>query len=542
MGDTHIICELLGIGLKATGVSAMLSPSGLSSPDHIIVCDGAMGTMLHARGIPLGQSFDELNLSRPDIVEEVHLAYVDAGAEIIETNTFGANRLKLESHGLKHRVAEINMAGARIARKCAEGRALVAGSVGPTGRLMLPFGQLDSDQAYDVYREQITALCEGGIDLLIIETMQDLREAKAALFAARDVADIPVICQMSFVQEGRTMMGTPPEVAAVVLSGLGVTLVGTNCGTGPQDMLTVVQAMSSVCGTGLTAQPNAGLPRFYEGRLMYLSTPEYVADFAMQFVEAGAVLVGGCCGTTPDHTRAIVRAVRSMSPPRRPSDNVVRLAGRTDVIRLGGGCPVVINDRMLNRQADLGSREASATQSEAIAPVLAVNFDTADDPSALVQQTQESSPSALCLVGSKPESLERALRPVEGRSLVVLYAGAPLDRCLPIVRQYGAAVAATLTGATPDELVASGRAFMAMAEQTGLGISNILANIGILDEHSIEAIRAIRTGLRLPVVGSVGVESLHLLGRALDAGLDAVMADPRCPQIQDILSDRTKQE
>ncbi|MCX6375510.1 MAG: homocysteine S-methyltransferase family protein, partial [Armatimonadetes bacterium] len=269
--------------------------------DRIIVCDGAMVTMILSKGVPLGSSFDEVNVTQPAIVEEIHRAYLDAGAEIIETNTFGANRLKLETYGLGPNVREINIAGAMLARKCAGDRAFVAGSIGPTGRVMQPFGPLDFDEAFDVYREQVCALCEGGVDLLIIETMQDLREAKAALLAAKGCTEIPIVCQMSFSQEGKTMMGTSPEVAAAVLSAMGVRLVGANCSTGPQDMLDVIRAMAGVTDLGLSAQPNAGLPRLHDGRLIYLSTPEYMADYARQFAEAGAVLVGGCCGTTPDH-------------------------------------------------------------------------------------------------------------------------------------------------------------------------------------------------------------------------------------------------
>ncbi|MGB9587874.1 MAG: homocysteine S-methyltransferase family protein, partial [Armatimonadota bacterium] len=268
-------------------------------PDRVYICDGAMGTMLHAFGVPLSRCFDEINLSQPETVERVHRAYLDAGAEVIETNTFGANRLKLEGYGLGHQARQINLAAADIAKRVASGRALVAGSVGPTGRLMHPFGLLDFDIAVEAYEEQISALCDAGIDLLIVETMQDLREAKAAILAARRITGIPIIAQMSFGQEGKSMMGTPPEVAAVVLGALNVNLVGTNCGTGPQDMLSSLQEMACVTNIGLSAQPNAGLPTLHEGRLIYLSTPEYVAKLSRQFVESGAVLVGGCCGTTP---------------------------------------------------------------------------------------------------------------------------------------------------------------------------------------------------------------------------------------------------
>ncbi|MDO8681895.1 MAG: homocysteine S-methyltransferase family protein [Armatimonadota bacterium] len=276
-----------------------------------VVCDGAMGTMLYALGAEAGQCVDDLCLSRPDLVRQVHRDYVDAGAEIIETNTFGANRVMLESHGLAGKAREINLAGVSLAKESAAGKAYVGGSVGPTGKLMAPYGPLAVEDAASVFEEQIEVLAEGGVDLIFIETMADITEIGAALGAAKKVApDIPVICQMSFAQEGRTMMGLDPAGAAKALEDLGADVVGANCGAGPHDMWEVVRQMIQAASKPVIAQPNAGFPQFLHGRLVYMANPAYMAEYAKRFVEAGVAFVGGCCGTTPEHTRAIRAAVK----------------------------------------------------------------------------------------------------------------------------------------------------------------------------------------------------------------------------------------
>lgn len=275
-----------------------------------VVCDGAVGTMLYSLGAPVGQSVDQLCLTVPDLVRQVHSAYVEAGAQIIETNTFGANRVMLDSHGLGGMVREINLAGAALARECA-GTAVVAGSVGPTGKLIAPYGPLSVDEAGSAFAEQIQALCVSGVDLIIIETMADIREAVAAVKAARSVCpDLPVICQMSFAQEGRTMMGVDPRGAVEALEALGVDVIGANCGSGPHDMWEVMRQMAQYATVPLIAQPNAGFPQLLHGRSVYVATPDYIADYAKRFVELGVAIVGGCCGTTPEHIRAISAAVK----------------------------------------------------------------------------------------------------------------------------------------------------------------------------------------------------------------------------------------
>jgi methionine synthase I (cobalamin-dependent)/5,10-methylenetetrahydrofolate reductase len=281
---------------------------------RVLVCDGAMGTMLYARGVFLNRSFDELNLSQPDLVAEVHQAYVRAGADVIETNTFGANRVKLAAFGLADKVHAINVQGVRLARHAARERAYVAGAIGPLGIRVEPWGKLGLDEAEAVYREQVQALLDGGVDLFILETFRDLNEIGAALAAVRALTDLPVVAQMTTEEDGNSLDGTPPEVFAPELVRRGAQVVGVNCSVGPAAMLETVERMTRVTDAWLSAQPNAGRPREVEGRTLYLSSPEYLASYARRFIRHGVKLVGGCCGTTPEHIRQIKAAVEALAP------------------------------------------------------------------------------------------------------------------------------------------------------------------------------------------------------------------------------------
>ena len=295
-----------------------------------VVCDGAMGTMLYSKGISLNRCYDELNAAMPQLVKEVHLAYVKAGAEVIETNTFGANKFRLQKFGLGEKVRELNLAGARLAREVAGDELYVAGAVGPLGIRLEPLGLTSLEEARGAFREQIAALVEGGVDLIIVETMMDLHEAHQALRAAREVGQFPVIVQMTVQAEGSTPTGTLPEDFARALDEWGADLIGVNCSVGPAAVQETLERIAAVTERRLSAQPNAGMPRTVEGRNLYLCSPEYMASYARRFIQTGARLVGGCCGTTPEHIKAIKTAVRSLSPQRARAHVEVRAqAGHT---------------------------------------------------------------------------------------------------------------------------------------------------------------------------------------------------------------------
>jgi homocysteine S-methyltransferase len=283
-----------------------------------LLADGAMGTLLYSRGVSYDHCFDALNETDPELVRGIHADYVAAGAELIETNTFGANAHRLAEHELESRVHEVNRAGARLAREVADSaprKVWVAGSIGPLGALLAPIGPLTPSAARAAFTEQIDALVEGGVDLLILETMRDVNEALVALEAARTVCQLPVVVQLTFGEDGLTGTGSTPEDVVRALEAAGADVIGANCSTGPAQMLDVMTRMAAVATTPLSAMPNAGLPTVVGGRYMYTSSPAYMAEVAAQMVEAGVVLVGGCCGTTPKHIAAMHQVLAGAQPP-----------------------------------------------------------------------------------------------------------------------------------------------------------------------------------------------------------------------------------
>jgi methionine synthase I (cobalamin-dependent)/5,10-methylenetetrahydrofolate reductase len=299
----------------------------------VLVCDGAMGTRLYAKGVFINRSFDALNISQPDLVAEVHQEYVRAGADVIETNTFGANRIRLGSFGLADRLYEINAQGAKIARHAARDLAYVAGAIGPLGLRIEPWGKTGVDDAREYFREQARALADGGVDLFILETFRDLNEIGAAIDAVRSVSDLPIVAQMTTEEDGNTLDGTPPERFAPDLEQRGATIIGLNCAVGPAPMLDTIERMAAVTTRRLSAQPNAGQPRDVEGRNIYLCSPEYMASYARRFVLHNVRLVGGCCGTTPEHTQQMKAAVRATLPSGRGGD----VAGRREGVSVRSG-------------------------------------------------------------------------------------------------------------------------------------------------------------------------------------------------------------
>ena len=285
--------------------------------EGVIVGDGAMGTMLYARGVFVNRCFDELNLKDAGLVRSIHAEYVAAGSELLETNTFGAHRFKLAPHGLDGQVVKINSEGARLAREAAGDQAYVAGSLGPIGKALAPLGNIPFADAVAAYREQAQGLVEGGVDAFVLETMPSLDQAHAALEGARSVADLPTIVTLTFNEEGSALYGEPPEVVVERLEAWGVPVIGANCSQGPAPMLETMKRMAAVAKKAkLAAMPNAGAPALVEGRYVYLCTPEYMASHARRMISAGVSLVGGCCGTTPAHIKNLVRSVRMLQPSR----------------------------------------------------------------------------------------------------------------------------------------------------------------------------------------------------------------------------------
>ena len=315
-----------------------------------VLCDGAMGTLLYAKGIFINRSYDELNLSQPDLIRGIHHDYLQAGAEIIETNTFGANSFRLARHSLADKVRDVNRAGARLAREAAKSFDVwVAGSVGPLGTRIEPLGKTSFQEARDAFRQQIEALVEGGVDLLILETFGYLEEIHQAILAAREVApSLPLVAQVTIDEDGNCLDGSDPETFAPKLAEWGADVIGCNCSVGPVAMLDAIERVRAAASLPLAAQPNAGIPRSVDGRNIYLCSPEYMASYARKFVAAGVRVVGGCCGTTPDHIRVMKSALRAGEA-----------RGKTTSAHASGGpAPKAIPAVPLEKRSPLGAKLA----------------------------------------------------------------------------------------------------------------------------------------------------------------------------------------
>ncbi len=394
-----------------------------------LLCDGAMGTMIYAKGIPFERCFDELNLSHPALIADIHRGYIEAGANVIETNTFGANRYKLAEHGLSHKVADINRAGVSLARRVVDAafkNLFVAGTVGPLGLRLAPLGRLSSKEAHSAFVEQVSALIEAGADLLIFDTFSDLHELRQAVQAAREVSpDIPLVAHVTFTEDMRTPLGHTPQKVAELLAGLPIDVIGINCSIGPAGVLRALRTLGEFLPgqTRLSAQPNAGWPERVGERIMYPATPEYFGEYALAFIEAGARLVGGCCGTTPQHI-AYMRA--ALDDPTRHAPDLPRLPG--DDLSAGRTVDVLGPTRLarcLSTGEFVVTAEISPPKGFSVERVLAGvstlksaganTINVADSPRAHMRM----SPWAVCHLIQTRLDLETVLHfPIRGRNIL----------------------------------------------------------------------------------------------------------------------------
>lgn len=281
---------------------------------NIVVFDGAMGTRLYEKGVYINRVYDELNLSQPALIQEVHREYLAAGAMVLETNTFGANRFKLAPHGLADKLEVINFQAAKLAREVAGDKAWVAGSIGPLGIRLEPWGKTSVEEAEAAFSEQAKGLLAGGVDIFILETFYDLNEIHQAIIAVRKLTDKPIIASMTINEDGNALYGTSVDVFTPKLEMWGADVIGLNCSVGPKTMFDAMEKMRALTTLHLIAQPNAGLPKVVDGRMIYLCNPEYFGEYARRFIQLGVRIVGGCCGTTPEHIKWVATAARSLSP------------------------------------------------------------------------------------------------------------------------------------------------------------------------------------------------------------------------------------
>ena len=465
--------------------------------EQVLILDGAMGTMLQDRGLQPGECPELLNLLNPKAVQDVHRAYMEAGANLIQTNTFGGNRYKLGEYGLGDRVREINQAAVRLAKEVAGERSLVAVSMGPTGLLGEPYGEASFDDFYAAFAEQARAVEEAGADLISLETMSDLQEIRAALIAVKENTRLPVLAQMTFEPNGRTVMGTDPTTAAVVLGTLGADAVGANCSGGPAELLEVLKEMARVTGLPLVVQPNAGLPKLVEGRTVFEQTPEIMAAYSLKLLEAGAWIIGGCCGTTPEHIQAVSRALSGKKVVVRERPRISALTSRSRTLIIGQGqSPVFVGERInptARKKLAEDIREGrmhlvldeARSQVEAGAPVLDVNMGVPgiDEPLAMkraVMQIQAAIDVPVAIDSANPAAVEAGLKSFAGKALINSVNGEEksLHAILPLARRYGAAVLGLTLDergipATAAERVSIARRIVQAAEEYGIAREDV---------------------------------------------------------------------
>ncbi len=424
----------------------------------ILLLDGATGTELQKAGMPQQEAPELWVLKNPETLADVQRKYIDSGSQVIYTCTFGANKFKLAEFGFKGSCSEINRKLAQISRKAAGSKTLVAGAMGPTGLFIEPFGQLPFEDAVSAFKEQIKGLEDGGADLIIIETMMDIQEARAALIAAKEISGLPAIVSMTFTEDGRTLTGTCPSAAVVTLQSLGAAAVGCNCSIGPDAMLRLIEIMGKVSEVPLLAKPNAGLPRLINGKTVFEMSPAKFASFGPAFVKAGCSLLGGCCGTAPDFISELKNKISKISrPPFKHGPSRAYLSSSRKTVEIGADCPIVIVGERINPTGkqllkdELKTstfkelRRLALEQKDKDADILDVNVGApgVDEKKTLPDAVSILSPlvdTPLCLDSSDIVAIEKALRIYPGRALInsISFESRKIRKLLPAAAKYGA--------------------------------------------------------------------------------------------------------
>ncbi len=536
--------------------------------------------MLQAAGLPAGYCPELWNLENPAAISKIHQTYIANGADIIETNTFGANRIKLEHYGLADQVATLNEAAVKAARAACAPHTKIAGSVGPTGKLLEPLGDLNFDTAVDVFQEQIRALVAADVDMIIIETIIDLQEMRAALIAAKTVTTKPVICQLSFGADGRTITGTDPETAAIVLSALGADVIGANCSLGPAQLLQVIEQLALHAQTPISVQPNAGMPELIHGETVFPMTPAEMAEWAPKLAAAGASYIGGCCGTTPAHIQAVKTALLHVSVTRQARQRRFDLAltSRTRTVHIGSKQPLALIGERINptgRKAMaaeikagnfIGVKKEALGQVAAGAKILDVNMGVPgiDQAAAMTTVFHELSMLVdvpLVIDTTDAAALECALKAYPGRALInsVSAESERLASFLPLAKKYGAAILCLPLSdkgvpRTAAERLQCARQIIAAAFAAGLKPNDFLLDALVLTTaaeqnaalETLATLRLYRQELGYPSTMGLSNVSFGLPQRpivnaafcamALEAGLDAPILNPYDERMKETLA------
>ncbi|MBI4042663.1 MAG: homocysteine S-methyltransferase family protein, partial [Deltaproteobacteria bacterium] len=547
----------------------------------MIILDGSMGALLQKRGLPNGYAPDLWNLERPEIIQQVHREYFEAGARLLLTNTFGSTEPRLAEYGAAERCREITHAAVANLRKVVKDQAYVGGDIGPLGLTVEPTGDLPFDQAIQYFYNQAKALAEGGADLIVIETMFDLCELRAAVIGAKEGApSLPILAHMTFNVDGMTDTGTDPKTAAVVLEGLGVDIVGVNCSTGPQQMLPVLQAMGEATSLPLSIQPNAGLPVIKNGEAVFPLTAEEIVEYAIPFWQAGANLIGGCCGTTPLYIQMLAQAMEGRKPIERSLPAGLKITNRSRVLEIGANHPFVLIGEKINPtgrkkfskaieegKTDLIVQEAKK-QVEAGATALDINvgvplIDEAAMMDRAIRAVQAAVDVPLVIDSSFTSAIERGLKIYAGKALVnsVNAEEERLEEILPLVKRYGAAVIALVAGDEIPERAAErlkcAEKILRRGEDLGIPRNRFIFDVLSLTVsaaqsaacETLETIRLIKREFGCPTsMGlsnvSFGLPFRHLINRtflaqAIYEGLDAAILDPFDSELKDTIAAAT---
>ncbi|MBQ6759072.1 MAG: homocysteine S-methyltransferase family protein, partial [Selenomonadaceae bacterium] len=539
----------------------------------IEIFDGAMGTMLQAGGLKAGACPELMNVEAPEVVKRIHRAYIEAGATIIETNTFGASSVKLAHYDLADRVRELNFAAVKIAKSA--GNVKVAGSIGPTGRFIAPLGDLDFDEAYKIFREQSEALAAAGADFLIIETCIDIQEMRAALLAAKDACNLPIICQLSYSEDGRTVTGTDPQSAAVILEAMGASVIGVNCSLGPEQLVPVVKTLAENCRVPISVQPNAGMPYLEDGKTKFPMDAKTFGAWGAKLVEAGATYLGGCCGTTPEHIRELAKVVKDLSPTPRRFNRPLMLASRSKTVTIDKKSTTLIGERInptgrkklaaeIREGSLLGVKRDALNQVKAGAQVLDVNMgvggiNQAEMMSKAVREIARITDAPLAIDTGDAQALEAGLKNFPGRALInsVSYEPDRIKNFLPLAKRYGAAILIlplTEHGVptTAEERVDVAKKIIDAAKAQGLDDGDFLLDALVMtisaDKNAcLEVLKTLSLyrDLNLPTTMGLSNISFGLPNRplinstffamCLAAGLDAPIMNPYDEAMQNVL-------
>lgn len=535
--------------------------------NRILVFDGAMGTILQENGLPPGACPEAFNLNRQDILKKVHQEYVDKGADIITTNTFGGNRVKLAQYNLEDKTKEINMYGAKVAKEIAGHSSLVAGSVGPTGLFVEPLGELSFSDAYNIFQEQIKGLIAGGVDLILLETFNDLGEMRAALLAAKDITSLPVICSLTFTN-GRTLTGVSPGSAAVILESMGADVIGANCSGGPQELLPVIKEFCKISSRPIIVQPNAGLPVFKNNKVTYPLDAQLFLKEMEVFFQLGLNIIGSCCGSTPEHTQALKERAKGLVPKKQQEMEYSALASREEVVWLGrNSLPKLIGERINPTarkkiansllEGDLAIiQDEAKMQVEHGAHLLDINVGAygVNEKKSMIEiinLLQKNIATPLVIDSTDPEVIQVALEKFQGKALVNSVNGEKesLEKILPLVKRFGAGVIGlTLDdkGIPEDALgrfAIAKKIVKACLEQEipkkDIYIDCLVLTIGTSEKSALETLKAIKlVKEKLQVNTVLGVSNIShglpnrgklnstFLAMAIASGLDLAIINP----------------